>query len=478
MAHIQNTRNRQRRDLLRRGIGCALAGAGAGAFGGKLGLVGSALAAGGDYAGLSDHRTLVCVFLYGGSDSFNLFVPTDANLMADYRSSRGVLALPESQLIASERDPSVAFNARLPEMRALYDQGRAAVVANVGNLITPVTRAGFEAGTDRVPDDLFAHNHQQQQWMKGYPSRPAARVGAGWGGRMADLLLEANGSAALPCAISLAGSNAFLPGLTTRSLSVDPLYGPKRLYWMDGRTGGTRNSLRAASMDRILALQSGHLLKAFAADGYRGALDSSEALVSALAANPRSDDPGFAGAGRFGLQLRMAAQLIGARRSLGQKRQILFVGLGGWDTHDAQGARLAQLSGILDQGLAAFHRTVQAMPEVDDDSVTAFTASDFGRTLTINGDGSDHGWGGHYLVTGGAVRGGQVAGRWPSYRIDGEDDAGDKGRMIPSMSINQYGAALARWMGLSNRDVTALFPDLQRGFDTGWQDGYGLFDVA
>ena len=475
MSNLQNPRQRKRRALIKRSLSCALAGSGAGAFGGKLGMLGSALAASSDYAALSDNRTLVCVFLYGGSDSFNLFVPTDAVLRERYRSSRGQLALADDELIASEIDPSIAFNERLPQIRSLYDQGHAAVLGNVGNLITPITRAQFDAGTARIPTDLGAHNHQQEQWQKSFSSQPAALVGAGWGGRMADMLADANALASIPTTISLNGATDFLPGLQTNPVAVNAQTGPNRMYWMDGSTGGNRNTARASSMERILALRSGHLLKDFATTSYERALASSGALVDALASNPQSDDPGFAAAGDFGQQLRMAARLISARASLGQKRQILFVGLGGWDTHDAQSPRLNALASELDNGLGAFQRTIDAMPNVDADSVTTFTASEFGRTLTINGDGSDHGWGGHYLVAGGAVAGGQFVGAWPSFEIDGEDDTGDKGRFIPSLSVNQYSAALARWFGLSISDVNSVFPDLARGFSDDWQSSLGLF---
>ena len=464
--------HRRRRAFLKRSLGSALLGAGAGAVGTKLGLVGSALAQGGGYAALGDYKALVCVFLYGGSDSFNLFLPEDRTLAGAYAASRGALALDPARTLAPEAG-GVRFSDRLPELAALYDARRLAVVGNVGNLVVPVTRAGLDAGTASIPTDLFAHNHQQEQWQKSWSSRPAALVGAGWGGRMADLLADANAGSALPPTFSLAGANHFQPGNATAPVAVNPIHGPRPMYFMDPSVGGTRNAARAGAMERILALPRDNALERFAGRAYERALDSSQHLAGVLAANPASGDPGFgAGSGKLGAQLRTVARLIGGRDALSQRRQIFFVGLGGWDTHDAQGVRLDRLAGELDAGLAAFQRELDRLGVAD--AVTTFTASDFGRTLTVNGDGSDHGWGGHYLVMGGAVAGGQFVGRWPSYAIGGGDDAGDKGRVIPSMSVNQYGAALARWLGLSEGDVREVFPDLAN-FDDGWTTGHGLF---
>ena len=404
---------RRRREFLKRSLGCTLVGAGAGAMSGKLGLVGSALAQSGGYAGLADYKALVCVFLYGGSDSFNLFLPDDDALVDAYAASRGALALAPGR-VAATATGGVRFSDRLPELASMYDAGRLAVVGNVGNLVVPVTRSGLEAGTASIPTDLFAHNHQQEQWLKGWSSRPTGLVGTGWGGRMADLLEDANAGAALPPTFSVAGANHFQPGARTAPVAVNPVHGPRPMYYLDPSVGGARNAARADALARIVALEETNALQRFAGDAHTRALDSSQLLAGVLAANPGSADPGFGASGKLGEQLRMVARLIAGRDALAQKRQIFFVGLGGWDTHDAQTVRLDALAGRLDAGLAAFQRELDAQGVAD--SVTTFTASDFGRTLTVNGDGSDHGWGGHYAVMGGAVSGGRFVGSWPSYR--------------------------------------------------------------
>lgn len=463
-----NRHYQARRRFLKRSLACALAGSGAGAMNSKLSLVGSALADSGSLAGGNDYKALVCVFLYGGSDSFNLFVPTDSARFDQYSNARGSLAIDQADLLAGA-DGAVSFHRNLDGIRQLYDAGNAAVVANVGNLIQPVTREGLLNGSATIPADLFAHNHQQEQWQKGLASLPTSVVGAGWGGRMADLLRDANAGSTLPPSFTVAGSNYFQSGNLTNPISINPSSGPSLLDYMDANSYSA-NAGRDAAMSRILALQNDHLLKQFAGESFDRARDSSRLLSAVMNQHPASSRD-FATHGDLGQQLQMVARLIAGRQILGQRRQIFFVGMGGWDTHDAQSPRMQELTEDLNKGLSSFQEELVAQGVQN--SVTTFTASDFGRTLTVNGDGSDHGWGGHYLVMGGAVNGGRLLGDWPSYEIGGNDDTGDKGRVIPSMSVNQYGAALASWMGLSPSDIAEIFPDLSN-FDDSWLD-YGLF---
>ncbi len=457
-----NRQYQARRRFLKRTLACAVAGSGAGAMTGKLNLVGSALADASSYANVSDYKALVCVFLYGGSDSFNLFVPSDTTLYSEYSAARGSLSMSGDDLLPAS-DGVVSFNKHLPGILQHYEDGNAAIVANVGNLIQPVSRADIAAGTASIPADLFAHNHQQEQWQKGIASQPTAVVGAGWGGRMADLLTDANTDATLPPTFTVAGSNFFQAGNSTTPVAVDPRYGPKLMAYMDSSKYNT-NAGREAAMAQILALQNDNRLEQFAGSSFARARDSSRLLSTVMAQNAASELD-FNTRGNLGSQLKMVARLIAGRQLMGQKRQIFFVGMGGWDTHDAQSNRLAQLTQDLNKGLTSFQQELTDQGVAN--QVTTFTASDFGRTLTVNGDGSDHGWGGHYLVMGGAVNGKRLIGNWPSYQIGGQDDTGDKGRVIPSMSVNQYGAALAAWMGLAESDIRDIFPDLAN-FDNSW----------
>jgi len=457
----------RRRQLLKATAYSALLGSGASAINGKLSLIGSALAAQGDYANLEDYKALVCVFLYGGSDSFNLFIPGDQTQFEEYQTARGQLALKQESLLG-DANGSVQFNPNLTNIRTIYNSGDIAIVRNVGNLIQPVTRDEYQRNPALVPSELFAHNHQQEQVLKGWSSQPTGLVGAGWGGRMADLLMEANGAGALPPSYSMNNANFFQPGNRSNPIAINPVTGPREMLYLDGSRNV--NASRAATFQRLLDMTTSHRLEQFANASFISARDSSQVLSTIVDNSPDFGELDVDN--KLAVQLRMVARMISGREQLGMKRQIFFVGLGGWDTHDNQTPRLISLSQRLDAALGDFNRAMATLGIKD--QVTTFTSSDFGRSLTINGDGSDHGWGGHYLVMGGAVNGGKLYGEWPDYTVGGAHDVGDKGRIIPSMSINQYGAALGSWLGLSNSDLTDIFPDL-KNFDTQWQSQYGLF---
>ena len=457
-----------RRDFLKTGAYSALVGAGATAINGKMSLIGAALAAQSNNANLTDYKALVCVFLYGGSDSFNLFIPAEQGLYEQYHQARGNLALAQESLLADANN-SVLFNPNLTALRDIYDAGDLAIVRNVGNLIQPVTRAEYQSNPERFPTELFAHNHQQEQVQKSWSSRPTGLVGAGWGGRMADLLMEANNTTLTP-SFSMHNSNFFQPGDLTSPIAIDPLTGPRLMNYLDNFTN-TSSDQRDATLTRLLSLSSDHPLEQFAKDSFISARDSARTLSGIIDSSP--DLGPLNTNNRLATQLRMVARMISGRRQLNMKRQIFFVGLGGWDTHDNQTPRLNTLSSTLNEGLSDFYSALKQLGV--ENQVTTFTASDFGRSLTINGDGSDHGWGGHYLIMGGAVTGGRLYGDWPDYTVGGTDDVDDKGRIIPGMSLNQYGAALGSWMGLSPSDLLDVFPDLEN-FDRSWQTAYGLFN--
>ncbi len=462
-----NRKLNNRRNFLKRSAHMALLGATGSAVGGKMSLIGSALAAQGDYTNLPDYKALVCVFHYGGADSFNMFVPGEPSLFDQYTASRGDLALSRNQLLP-DATGSVLFNNNLGALRDYYDAGNLAIVRNVGNLIEPVSPAQFINNPELIPADLFAHNSQQEQVQKSWSSRPVGLVGAGWGGRMADLLMEANSGNALPPTFSMANSNFFLPGSRSTPISINALNGPRLLPRLD-RNSRSSNTDRDSTMSQLLDLPTNNLLEDFAGESFRNARDSSRILSSTISGSP--DFGPFDTTNRLETQLRMVARMIAGREQLGMRRQIFFVGAGGWDTHDNQTGRLIGLTSGLNAALANFQQALATMGV--ENEVTTFTASDFGRTLTINRDGSDHGWGGHYMVMGGAVNGGRLYGNWPDYVLGGRDDIG-KGRLVPEMSVNQYGAAMGSWMGLSNADLLDVFPDLNR-FETGWQNQYGLF---
>jgi uncharacterized protein (DUF1501 family) len=411
-----------------------------------------------------DYRTLVCVFLYGGNDSNNVLVPTLASDYGAYAAVRGSLALPQTSLLSLAPIESPPGDSRtwglhpsLPKLRGLFNGGRAAVIANVGPLVAPLTKDEYLNKTAALPPQLFSHSDQTVHWQTSLPDQPAK---TGWGGRVADLLHSLNGTAKISMSISLGGTNTFQVGnvVTQYQVSTDGPVGLDNYTPADQGADAASNAVRA-----LLAKSYGNLLER----GYRGifqtALDNQTLLSGALGGAPAITtvfpDTDLGG------QLAMVAKLVSVRESLGLKRQIFFCAAQGYDTHDGQvGADAltgshADLLSELDGALSAFDG---AMTELGvGDSVTTFTASDFGRTFQPNGDGSDHGWGNHHFVMGGAVRGGRFYGEMPTLAIGGPNDAGE-GRWIPTTSVDEYSATLASWFGVAPSDMHLVLPNLGR----------------
>jgi len=452
-----------RRRLLKQAAAVAMTGSTMAAFNGRLNILGSALAAQGNYQDLRGYKSLVCVFLYGGSDSFNMYPPVQSGKYRRYAAARGALSIAKNSILRGAGD-EVGFHPRLSAMRRRYNRGDLAVVQNVGNLIEPITRDNFLQESRQIPADLFGHNTQQEQWLKGLSSRPTGVTNSGWGGRIADLVRDAN-TTSLPPTFSIYGSNFWQPGNRTTPIALHKDYGLSLLPYMDSQRV-SRNAAREDTLRAILNLPRSHLLKAQAGASMRRAWDTSHLIRDVLDNSPSFNTPYDAG-NDLASQLRMAARLIAAREELGMRRQILFVGMGGWDTHDNQEMRLPLLLQDLDQGLESFQQAIEELSL--EQSVTTFTCSEFGRTLSTNGDGTDHGWGGHYMVLGGGVQGGRVYGKSPSYKLGSDEDAGDGGRIIPTTSINQYGGVLAQWMGIEDADLAEIFPDL-RNHGSQWRD--------
>ncbi len=406
----------------------------------------------------ADYRALVCVFLFGGNDANNMVVPAGGDYTA-YQGGRGVLALPQADLLpiapSNGDGRSWALHPSMGAVRTLFEQRRLALACNVGSLVAPVTRAEYRAGRAKLPPQLFSHSDQQVQWQT---SVPDSNTRLGWGGRSADLLRSLNGNSQVSMSISLSGSNTFQVGRyvfqyqmgNTGSVSLTE-YRPESPVL---RTDAYRQS---RAIDAILARAHRNIFENAYRKTMRGAIDLDRHLQSTLAAAPplATAFPTTT----LGRQLNMVARLIGVRAALGHRRQIFFCSTGGYDTHAAQVGDQARLLGELSAALAAFD---QATIELGTgNSVTTFTASDFGRTYQTNGQGSDHGWGSHHLVMGGAVRGGAFYGRMPELVVNGPDDT-SQGRWIPQVSVDEYSATLARWFGVGASDLPLVFPNIGR----------------
>jgi len=416
-----------------------------------------AMASSGAYAvdcNTSQPKTLVCVFLFGGADTFNFVIP-GGNQFDEYAATRGAIGVPSNQLLSAS-DPVLgefSFNRALPTLHSRYLNDQLAVVANVGNLIRPTTPASFSTSS-QLPQSLFAHNAQQQLWQTGSGSLTQT---LGWGGSIAQAVANCNPSAAIATSVSINGSNAWLNNVQENYITLNST---AAIALMQGHLSSRRTSNVLGSLLAQAKTQTSPFENEIA-NSITRAIDTTGGLSAALAAHPLG---GFAPRTEFERQLHLVSRLISAREQLNMNRQIFFVGLGGWDTHSNQNERMPLLLAELDAGLSKFQATIDDLNKSN--TVTTFTASDFGRSLTSNGDGTDHGWGGHAFVMGGAVDGGKIVGEFPSFSaVNNPNDAssgGDfAGRIIPEISVAQYGATLASWMGLSAAEQNQILPNLR-----------------
>jgi len=458
----------KRRDLISRTLLSCLGGASLFSPFGQLRLAQAAALDSSRIAKGSDYKALVCVFLNGGNDNVNTVIPRDAATHALYTAVRPNLALPLANLTAATHlNPSstqsgrqYALHPSMPELASLFSTGRCALIANVGTLIAPITRHEYQNNLVDVPPQLFSHSDQAVYWQT---SRPDATQKIGWGGRIADLLQSQNTNTQLPMSLSLAGQNVFQTGSTVQPYSVGT-NGPveRQGYY------GEYHASRRAAIDALLDHAQNHILERAVAGIQRRSIDLYADVRAAIDAVPAFSTPvpdGFAtGNGSIlggfnGLiaQLRMVARLIAARAALGQRRQVFYVSIGGFDFHDRLLEDHGDLMRALSLALNMFYALTVELGVAD--QVTTFTASDFGRTMTANGDGTDHGWGGEHFVIGGAVRGGDIYGQMPELVSAGNDDAG-WGQIIPKLATDQYAATLARWFGVSETNINLILPSL------------------
>ena len=401
-----------------------------------------------------DYKALVCLFLYGGNDANNVIVPHDANGYASYAAARGALAIPQASLLpltlqnGDGRD--FGFHPNLAELQALFNQGKLGIVSNVGTLVAPVTRAQYLAGGAAVPPQLFSHADQSVQWQTSVPDQISK---TGWGGRMADVLHSLNGDSKISLSISIAGTNTFEVGNTVIPYNVSP----NGSVGLAGFDGSANANVRLQAFKDLLALPHNNLFEQAFSDTVTRSIAANELLTTALAGVPELQT--VFPVTTLSSQLKMVARLIAARTNLGMRRQIFFCSVGGYDTHGDQLIGQANLLTELSQGLNAFYNVTAELGVSQD--VTAFTASDFGRTFPTNGTGSDHGWGSHQFVLGGAVQGGRLFGTFPTLAVNGPDDTG-QGRWIPTTSVDEFSATLATWFGVSASDLPTVLPNIGR----------------
>lgn len=420
-------------------------------------------------SGPADYRALVCIFLQGGNDGHGTVIATDTESFAAFtqaRSGAPGLAYPANQLLpvtlkTPQSGRTFALNPALSGVQNLFNAGRAAIISNTGTLIAPTTKTQIQANSVPLPASLYSHFDQTAAWQA-ITADGGSAAHEGWGGAMADLIASQNQNASFTC-ISTAGTALFLSGESTYQLNVTsagpiPIYGLQNPPFNCQSGSATLSSILsadeknlfakeyAAVVQRSIAAQAS-LATAMLPAGATGVPNPPQYLDPMM--NKLMDNP-------LATSLQTVARIIGGRASLGVTRQIFYVQLGGFDMHDNQAPQHARLLTQLGSALEYFDGIMTAANLSN--QVTAFTASDFGRTLTANSDGTDHGWGSHHFVTGGAVVGQDMYGQYPVIGSNQANDMG-AGRLIPTTSVEQYAGTLAKWFGLSDSQVRTVFPN-------------------
>ncbi|MEM8858076.1 MAG: DUF1501 domain-containing protein [Chloroflexota bacterium] len=414
-------------------------------------------------ANSDDYKALVCIFLAGGNDSFNMLVPRGNSEYDEYQTIRADLALPQGDLIPLNQldgdGREYGVHPAMPEVAKLFNDGDLAFVANVGTLIEPVTKATIEDETARLPLGLYSHSDQIMHWQTSVPDK---RTGFGWGGRTADLIQSLNDNDTISMNISLAGTNLFQTGKTLTEYSIVPWQenGAIQIYGHDD-DWTPMHALRNAAIESMLDLEYQNLFDQTFTNTTKSAMEGSALFASAIQ-NVEPFTTEFPD-NDISNQLKMVARTIAANKELGFRRQTFFVLLGGWDHHDEVLNNQMEMLSLVSKAMSDFQ---SAMQEIGlEDNVTTFTASDFGRTLTSNGQGSDHAWGGNHMVMGGAVRGQRIYGEYPQLYEDNPLDTG-RGRLIPTTSCDEYFAELAMWFGVDKSELSTVFPNIGRFYDT------------
>ncbi len=418
------------------------------------------LAAMGEAAAQSatDYKALVCIFLNGGNDYANTVVPYDQATYNAYQSLRSNIALPRDALSgtvlapasALANDRSFALAPTLSPLLPIFNSGCLAVALNVGTLVQPTTKVQYINRSVPLPPKLFSHNDQQSYWQAAAPEGAVS----GWGGRMGDILASGNGTATFTC-VSVAGNAVFLAGNRTAQYHVSPT-GPVAVAGIKSPLFGS--SACSTALSGLMTDPRSQLHENTYAGISRRAVESNEQLTAALSGSRMGT--AFPGNNSLAGQLQMVARMIAARNAVGARRQVFFVSAGGFDTHESVGGvggpHAMLLAGVAG-AMAAFYKATQDMGVAG--QVTTFTASDFGRSLSSTSSGSDHGWGGMQFVMGDAVRGKSFVGKAPEFANNGADDVG-QGRLLPAISVEQFGGTIGQWFGVSASDQLSVMPNL------------------
>jgi uncharacterized protein (DUF1501 family) len=422
----------------------------------------------------NDYKALVCIFLYGANDHYNTVIPYDVATHTNYYNIRkgtptagtvydgiaiGRNALSATALSTALSDGrQMALNPEMSALQNLFENKRASILMNVGPLVVPTSRIQYDNKSVPLPPKLFSHNDQQAYWQSSYQTEGGA---TGWGGRAADLLLNNNSKSTLTC-ISINGNALFLSGQNAISYQMSST-GATTINAIKGKSlFGSANC--AAALQTLITQQSSLPMASDYTTVTKRALDTYDGIVAAIGATASASMNALfpsSATNSLSAQLKMVARMIEQQATFGMKRQVFMVGIGGFDLHDFLATQHPPLLQKLSSAMKEFDDAMTSLGKGS--QVTAFTASDFGRTLTSNGDGSDHGWGSHHFVMGGAVSGGKFLGTAPEIGLTHNQQVGS-GRLLPSTAVDQLGAELAAWFGVSATDVKTVLPNA-KNFD-------------
>jgi len=418
-----------------------------------LNLMGMAEAAA---ATATDYKALVCVFLDGGNDQANTLIPFDSNNYKTYKEVRQSIAIDQSKILPLISSTGLSdglkwgFHPNLQRLNSLFHLKKLAVLQNVGTLIQPTSVEQFKRKTVPLPNILFSHSTQKKVWQ----STSSEAFKEGWGGKIGDLILNQNSQAMFSC-ISTANDSLFLTGDKTVPLNIEtngiipipPAQENARLY-------GSKEC--ALAFRELITSNRDNIMESHINEVTLRSIDAEYTMSSALESAGELNTK-FSASNSLAKQLEIVAKLIKARGNFGVKRQVFFVSLKGFDTHSSLLSRHGKQMSLVDDALASFYEATEELNMTQ--NVTAFTASDFGRTFSSNGDGSDHGWGSHHMIMGGAVNGKDFYGQSPEIGLNTAEDVG-QGRMLPTTSIDQYSATLAKWFGVPNNDLRLIAPNI------------------
>lgn len=395
-----------------------------------------------------DYKALVCIFLHGGNDSFNMLVPSDPALYTEYETARGNMKVPIGDVfnpaLMDDEGSAYGLHKSMPFTQTLASAGKVAAVANIG------PRGPGEIGIDGGIPRLFSHNDQQSQWMT---LQGASDLRTGWAGRLDDLL-----STNAPLNYSVSGNNLWQLGESSKPYIMSPISGVTKFANIDPSSAWSLERSRYNAIRSLLQQPGDSPAERYYAKSMLKAIELSKVHFDVVNASSALFNGLFNNNTNPLLrQMKYVALTMLGRSMLNANRHVFYVSLGGFDTHDHQLSNHPLLLGQLDTAIGHIHEACVKMGIAD--KVTIFTASEFGRTLTSNGDGTDHGWGGHQLVIGDAVKGGKIYGKMPSLRLGGDDDFGF-GRIKPSLSVEQYVADLLVWFGLDEAQINQVLPNL------------------